>query len=194
MENVCRDCGRRFLSDLRFCPHCGGDAKPPRTKDWHYRPDGMVAHWEPTHDDVIQVYKQNAWVLLCCGILLIPLWLEGISQLDWHIQQGDYLDIDMLFFYFSTTLLVMIGAAMSSAFSAKRPTLQVMVPGLVVVHTTFWSSTAMFILLAVYLLVVILWAVGGGRSSRMNPSYLPVATVLGILSLLMTYIWLLYIP
>ena len=31
MENVCRDCGRKFLSDLRFCPHCGGDAVPPKT-------------------------------------------------------------------------------------------------------------------------------------------------------------------
>ena len=80
------------------------------------------------------------------------------------------------------------------AFSAERPRFQVLVPGLVVVHTTFWSTTVMFVLLCIYLFVVILWAVGGGRSSRMNPSYLPLATSLGILSLLMTYIWLLYIP
>jgi hypothetical protein len=194
MDNVCRDCGRKFHSDLTFCPKCGGGARPARTRDWHYRHDGVMAHQRPVHEDEVRTYRQNAWILLSCAILLLPLWLMHLDGLNYHLGRWDLLDVDMLFFYLATSVLLLLGAAMVSAWQAKRPGLQVLVPGILVVHTTFWSQTALVLLLLIYFLVVILWGIGAGRSSRMDPTYLPVVSGVGMLSLVLTYLWILVAP
>lgn len=194
MDNVCRECGRKFLSDLRFCPHCGGTARPPRTKEWHYRSTGMIAHSDPIREDEVRVQRQNAWTLLCCGILLIPVWLVFLDGIGQYVREGDYLNGEVLSFYFLSGTVILVGVGVISAFEAVRPSVQVVAVGLVVIIATSWSTTAMMVLLTVYFLVVVRWAVGGGRSSRMDPTYLPVMSGIGILSLILMYLWLLDSP
>lgn len=194
MDNVCRDCGRKFLSDLRFCPHCGGTAKPLKTRDWHYRSQGMMAHAAPAHEDEVKVQRQNAWTLLCCGILLIPVWVMMLDGLGQYISDGDLWKGEMLAFYFLTGVIVAVGLGVISAFGAVRYGLQAVAVGLVVIVATSWSLTTMAVLLLLYFLVVIRWVVGGGRSSRMDPTYLPVLSGIGILSVILLYLWLLQSP
>ena len=194
MDNVCRECGRKFHSDLRFCPRCGGGAKPQRVRDWHYRPGKGMAHEDPVQEDEYKVHRQNAWMLLSCGILLLPVWLLTVDEVIWNVNRGEYLDNDNLYFLLTTSVLILVGAGMSSAFQAKRSGLQVVAPGLVIVHAALWSVTIMIVLLIVYFLVMLRWAAGEGRSARMDPTYLPVITGIGMLSLILMYLWLLGSP
>lgn len=190
MDNVCRECGRKFHSDLRFCPRCGGGAKPQRVSDWHYRPGRGMAHEDPVREDEFRVHRQNAWMLLSCAILLLPVWLIFIGDVVSNIGRGAYLENDNLFFIFTTSVLIVIGAAMASAFQAKRAGLQVLAPGLIIVHAEFWSETIWIVLMVLYFLGLLRWAAGEGRSARMDPTYLPVITGIGMLSLILMYLWL----
>ncbi len=194
MDNVCRDCGRKFLSDLKFCPHCGGSAKPPKTQDWHYRSTGMITHSDPSHEDEIRVHRQNAWTLLCCGILLIPVWVMFLDGIGQYIRDRDLWDGQMLLFYYLTGVVIVVGIGVICAFGAVRPGLQAVAPGLVLIVSTFWSMTVLVVLLLLYFLVVLRWVVGGGRSSRMDPTYLPVMSGIGIVGLILMYLWLLNSP
>ena len=189
MDNVCRDCGRRFLSDLRFCPHCGGDAIPPRTRAWHYRAPGMIAHTDPLEERVIKAYKQNGWVMLCLGILLIPLWLLGLDLLVDELRSGDLDPSYVVIIVAASVVLALVFVAASLAFQARRPGTQVVAAFLVVVTMNAWYLLAWGIMVGLFVLLVALWARGGGSRTSPDPTYLPLMSGLAVLTVLSVFMW-----
>ena len=156
--------------------------------------NGIIAHKDPSNEDEIRAYRENAWMLVGCGILLLPIWLMMMDGLGYYVRHGDLLNMQMLTFYFVTGVIVVLGAAISYAFYAERPGLQATAAGLVVVTATFWNLTALVMLLVAFFLFSGFWAAGGGRSSRMDPSYLPFLSGVGFVSGILMYTWLLNAP
>ena len=154
----------------------------------------IIVNKDHSNEDVIRAYRENAWALVGCGILLLPLWLMMMDGLGYYFRHGDLLDRDLLMFYFLTGVIVVLGAGIAYAFSAERPGLQATAAGLVVVAATFWNLTALVISLAVFFLFLGLWATEGGRTSRMDPSYLLFVSGVGVVSLILMYVWLFNAP
>lgn len=189
MENVCRDCGRKFLSDLRFCPHCGGDAVPPKTKAWHYRAPGIIAHTDPIEEQETLAYKQNGWVLLCLGILLVPMWLLGLDLLMDELTSGEpYLPF-IIIFVAASVLLALVFLAVSFAFQARRPGTQVMAALLIVVTVNAGNLLVWAVMVGLFIVFLMLWARGGVSRSPSDPTYLPVMSGLAILSVILAFTW-----
>ncbi len=189
MENVCRECGRKFLSDLRFCPHCGGDAVPPKTKAWHYRAPGMIAHTNPIEEQETLAYKQNGWVLLCLGILLVPMWLLGLDLLMDDLTSGVPYKPFIVIFVAASVVLALVFLAASFAFQARRPGTQVMAALLIVVTLNAWNPLVWGLMVGLFIVFLRLWATGGGSRSPSDPTYLPVMSGLAILSVILVFTW-----
>jgi hypothetical protein len=189
MDNVCRDCGKRFHSDLRYCPRCGGDAIPPRIKDWHYRAPGIIAHTDPDEELVEKAYRQNGWILLCMGILLIPVWLLGLDLMIDDLSLGDMDPSLVLLFIAGTIIVTLVFLGAMSAFQARRPALQIMSALLVLVISSAWSLYALVIFIGFFLIALMMWASRGRSRHTSNPSFLSVMSGLAIISGLVAYLW-----
>ena len=194
MDNVCRDCGRRFLSDLRFCPHCGGDAMPPKTESWHYRAPGMIAHTDPVEEAEIHAYKQNGWTLVCLGILLIPVWLLFLDILMDELRSEGLYWSTILVFILGSALLALIFVGASFAFQARRPGTQVMAALSIVVSINAWHPVAWVVMVGAFFIVLALWAKGGTFRSPSDPTYLPLLTGIAILSVVLAFLMFLNAP
>jgi RNA polymerase subunit RPABC4/transcription elongation factor Spt4 len=194
MDNVCRDCGRKFHSDLKYCPRCGGGAMPPRTKSWHYSAPGIIAHSDPDEELVEKAYRQNGWIQLCMGILLLPAWLFGLDLMMEDLSSGEPYPLLILLFVVGTALLVLVFLAASSAFQARRPGIQVMSALLVTVISSAWSPYALIAFIGMFLVAMVFWSNGGSSRHPTNPSYLLVMSGLAILSAVMAYLWFLSAP
>jgi len=195
MDNVCRECGRKFLSDLRFCPHCGGDAVPPRTRAWHYRFPGMIAHGDPMKEAEVHSFRQNGWVLLCLGILLIPVWLFGLDLLMDELSYEEGPDPHyVMIFIIETVLLSLIFVSSSFAFQARRPGTQVMTALFIVVIINAWHPIAWVVMVGLFVIIVALWAKGGGSRAPSDPTYLPLMSGLAVLSVILAVLWIFSIP
>jgi hypothetical protein len=195
MDNVCRDCGRKFLSDLRFCPHCGGDAMPPATKSWHYQATGLIAHSDPETEEEVRAYRQNGWILLCLGILLIPVWLMGLDILLDELSYEEGPDpFWILVVILQTVLLTLIFIASFFAFSARRPGTQVMAALFIVVIVNAWHPIAWALMVGAMVLLIALWGKGRGSRSPSDPTYLPLISGLAILSVILAILALFTAP
>lgn len=190
MENTCPRCRRTFHGDLAFCPYCRTEARPPKTRHWHYEAPGTIAHTDPVRDGEVRVYRQNGWTLLCCGILGIPAWLFLALELTDELRYGPVEGETLVFFLLGTALVVLVFMAAALAFQARRPGVQVMAALLVVIGSSLWHPFAIFVMMALFLLALGLWAMGGDRYSHPDPSYLTVLTGIAILGEVMAYLFM----
>ena len=183
------------MSDLRFCPHCGGDPVPPRTRAWHYRAPGIIAHADPVKEEEERAYRQNGWVLLCPGILLIPPWLLGVDILmDELTCDGGPDPLFVGAFVTASAVLALVFVSSILAFQARRPGTQVMAALFVVVILNAWHIVAWVFTVGLFSLLVALWARGGTSRSRSDPAYLPLMSGLAVLSFVMCLLFLLTAP
>jgi hypothetical protein len=185
MDNVCRDCGRKFLSDLRYCPRCGGDAIPPRTRSWHYRETGLIAHTDPLEEQEHKAYKQNGWVMLCLGILLIPFWLSGLDTIMDEMAFDGPDPYHIALFIIATALLAFVFVAVIFAFQSRRPGSQVMAALFIVITVNVWHFLAWSLMIGFFVLFLMLWARGGVSRSPSDPTYLPVMSGIAVLSVIL---------
>jgi hypothetical protein len=189
MDNVCSDCGRKFLSDLRFCPQCGGDAIPPRTEAWHYQASWMIAFSDPVEEKEIKAFKQNGWVLLCLGILLIPIWLLGLDFIMSDLMYGDFSLLEVILFVVASGVLAMVFISVSFAFKAQRPGTQVITVLFIVVTLNAWNPLAWGLMVGLFIILVMLWAWSGGSRIKSDPTYLPLMSSLAIFSIVSILLW-----
>jgi hypothetical protein len=187
MENVCQDCHKRFKSDLKFCPYCGGEASPPRTVSWNYDAPGMIAHDKPTKEEHRKASRENAFVLLCCGILLVPMWLYGLFLVLEELSFDSQSTILILAFLYGTVILVLVFVAASYAFTARREGVQVVAAVLVIFHMSFWSPPVFLGLGLLSALVLGMGAKGRGRFFPTDPNYMTVLSGIAVLSIVMAY-------
>ncbi|UCC92753.1 MAG: hypothetical protein JSW25_08830 [Thermoplasmata archaeon] len=194
MDNICRDCGRKFHSDLRFCPHCGGDAMPPRTNAWRYRATGMIAHTDPVEEKEIKAYKQNGWLLLCLGILLIPFWLFGLVLV---MEELGYDDPDLFYivaFIIASGMLAFVFIASGFAFQARRPGSQMVAALMIVMTTNGWHPIAWVIMVGLFLILIVLYGRRRGTKGPYDPTLLPLMSGLAVVSVVFAMLWFLTAP
>lgn len=189
MDNVCRACGRKFLSDLKFCPHCGGEAMPPRTKSWHYRAPGMIAHTDPIEEKEERAYRQNGWVMLCLGILLIPMWLLGLDEFMDELKSSSPYLLYILLFVVATVVLALVFMGAVFAFQARRPWFQILPAFLIVVILNGWNISVWIVTFTIFVILLVLWAKGGGSKYRSDPTFLPLMSGLALFSVLQVFLW-----
>lgn len=191
MENVCGDCKRRFNPDLRFCPFCGGEARPSKTTSWNYRETGLISHRSPADEEVVKAYRVNAFILLACSIVLAPFFLAAawvfIDTLYWAPSELSSLLPTFAFI----VLYGILVAATLWGLKGRRPGLQVAATGLL------WFAVPFLVhplaLLFAGLVFSLLWGLGASNSGSFtspDPDIMMVMSGLALLFVLGFIVWI----
>ena len=149
----------------------------------------MIAHSNPIEEQETMAYKQNGWVLLCLGILLVPMWLLGLDLLMGDLTFGEPHILYIVIFVAASVLLALVFLAVSFAFQARRPGIQVMAALLIVVTVNVGNLLVWAVMVGLFIIFLTLWAKGGGSRSPSDPTYLPVMSGLAILSVILAFTW-----
>lgn len=194
MDNKCPECKRRFSGDLRFCPYCRAEAAAPRTSAWRHEDSTLIRHDDPDEDDVRVCHRQNAFVLLCCAILLLPPYLLFVQDVYDQLVHGDWDWFLMVSFAYVTSIALMVFWAISLAWDGEGVLVQVTAAFLVIVTMSF-VFPPMLLFAGILFSGVLGIASSGERSFRdMDPSYLPVLSGIALAVVICAYLWLLNSP
>ena len=189
MRNVCRDCNRKFPVDLRYCPKCGGIARPPKSSSWHHKEGGMVFHMPALSDDESAEYRRNAWVLLCSAIILVPEWLFALRDQMGEPSPWDLGSDLLLSLGWVTGTLLVVLAGIAYAYRAERPGAQVLAAWVVVLYT---ASLSIWVFLPLGFLFCVVWGLGSGRTkefARPDATYMMLLSGIALLSIVLVAFW-----
>ncbi len=188
MYNRCMKCRKKFNPDLRYCPHCGGEAKAPKTSLWNYGDKTVISHKEPVGEYERKAYRQNGFLLLVAIILIIPAMFIGIEEFI-GLDMEDMEPSLLVAFTYVIVAFVMIAYGTYCAFSSKRPGAQVLAAFLIWVNTAFLNPVAFVVFGLAFGLIWIIGSSKSGSFSKPDASYLGLMSVLGIMAIIWGYLW-----
>jgi hypothetical protein len=194
MRNRCPTCRRDFSSDLRFCPNCHTPARPPRTSKWRYDEPGLIRHTTPDEDAARECMRQNAYVLFCCVILMVPpIWI-GLDMFRMEIVDGEFGWLSLATFAYASLVVVLILYGLVQAWKAERPGFQIVAAALIWVNASLVSPIVFLLSCLVFSLVLGVAASKTGSFTNPDPTYLVVLSGIALMDIIMAYLWLLASP
>lgn len=189
MYNRCMKCRKKFNPDLRYCPHCGGEAAAPKTSLWNYEDKTVISHKEPINEYERKAYRQNGFLLLVAIILIIPVMFIGIEEFI-GLDMEDMEPSLLVAFTYVIVAFVLIAYGTYCAFASKHPSAQVLAANLIWINTIFLNPVAFAFFGLAFCLIWIIGSSKSGSWARPDASYLGLMTVLGIIAIIWAYLWL----
>ena len=194
MKNRCPTCKRSFSSDLRFCPNCHTPARPPRTTRWRYDEPGLIRHTTPDEDAAQECMRQNAYVLFCCVILLVPpIWI-GLDSIRSLIVYGQFNLVALALTAYASVVILFILYGLVQAWKAERPGYQIIAAALIWINVSLVSPIVFLVSGLVFSFVLGIAASKTGSFSNPDPSYLVVLSGIALMDILLAYMWMLASP
>jgi hypothetical protein len=194
MRNRCPTCKRDFSSDLKFCPNCHSPAKPERTSKWRYDEPGLIRHTTPDEDAARVCMRQNAYVLFCCVVLLVPPIWVGIDSVRMMIMDGQFDHFSLTVVVYAAIVVPLILYGLIQAWKGERPAYQITAAALIWMNTSFIQPIVFLVSGLAFSLVLGIAASKTNSFTNPDPSYLVVLSGIALMDIILAYLWLLTSP